>query len=53
VDRGVVLSAPGAVAVEEIELDGPGPGEVQVRMVAAGVCHTDLPAKRSRPASSS
>ncbi len=41
-DRGVVLSAPGAFAVEEIELDGPGPGEVRVRILATGVCHTDL-----------
>ena len=41
-DRGVVLSAPGAVGVEEITLDGPGPGEVQVRITATGVCHSDL-----------
>lgn len=27
---------------EELELDGPGPGEVLVRVVATGVCHTDL-----------
>ena len=27
---------------EELELTGPGPGEVLVRMVATGVCHTDL-----------
>ena len=26
----------------ELELDAPGPGEVQVRVAAAGVCHTDL-----------
>jgi S-(hydroxymethyl)mycothiol dehydrogenase len=42
VDRGVVLSAPAAVALEEIELDPPGPGEVLVRIEATGVCHTDL-----------
>ncbi len=41
-DRGLVLSAPGAVAVEELELDDPGPGEVRVRIVATGVCHSDL-----------
>lgn len=27
---------------EELELDPPGPGEVLVRVVATGVCHTDL-----------
>jgi len=42
VDRGVVLSAPGAVALEQIVVDGPGPGEVAVRIEASGVCHTDL-----------
>jgi S-(hydroxymethyl)mycothiol dehydrogenase len=42
VDRGLVLSAPGVVALEEIELDEPGSGEVRVRMTATGVCHSDL-----------
>lgn len=28
--------------VEELELDPPGPGEVLVRIEAAGVCHSDL-----------
>jgi Zn-dependent alcohol dehydrogenase len=41
-DRGVVLSAPGAVALEEVVVDGPGAGEVLVRLEATGVCHTDL-----------
>ena len=41
-DRGVVLSAPGAVGVEEIVVDEPGPGEVAVRVEASGVCHSDL-----------
>ena len=41
-DRGVVLSAPGTVALEEIELDPPEAGEVLVRIEATGVCHTDL-----------
>jgi S-(hydroxymethyl)mycothiol dehydrogenase len=41
--RGALLNAPGEqLAVEELELEGPGPGEVQVRLTAAGVCHTDL-----------
>ena len=41
-DRGIVLSAPGAVALEEIVVDEPGPGEVSVRIEASGVCGTDL-----------
>jgi S-(hydroxymethyl)mycothiol dehydrogenase len=42
VDRGVVLTEPGRVALEEIELDAPGPNEVQVRVAASGVCRSDL-----------
>ena len=41
-EQGVVLSTPGAVALEEIRVDEPGPGEVRVRIEATGVCHTDL-----------
>ncbi len=41
--RGVVFATPGArPAVEEITLEAPGAGEVQVRVEACGVCHTDL-----------
>jgi S-(hydroxymethyl)glutathione dehydrogenase / alcohol dehydrogenase len=41
--RGAVFSAPGLpLVLEELQLDGPGPGEVSVRMVASGVCHSDL-----------
>ncbi|MDX6481500.1 MAG: S-(hydroxymethyl)mycothiol dehydrogenase [Gaiellaceae bacterium] len=39
--RGVVLSDEG-VAIEEITLDPPGENEVRVRVVANGLCHTDL-----------
>jgi alcohol dehydrogenase len=28
--------------IAEVDLDGPGPGEVLVRMRAAGLCHSDL-----------
>jgi S-(hydroxymethyl)mycothiol dehydrogenase len=42
VDRGVVLSAPGAVALEDVQVDEPGAGEVLVRIEATGVCHSDL-----------
>jgi S-(hydroxymethyl)glutathione dehydrogenase/alcohol dehydrogenase len=30
------------LAVQEVDLDGPGPGEVLVRLQACGVCHTDM-----------
>jgi alcohol dehydrogenase len=30
------------VIVEEVELEGPGPGEVLVEVAAAGLCHSDL-----------
>ena len=30
------------LVVAEVELDDPGPGEALVRLVACGVCHTDL-----------
>jgi S-(hydroxymethyl)mycothiol dehydrogenase len=41
----VVRSAGAPATVEEIVVDPPGPGEVLVRVVASGVCHTDLHAK--------
>ena len=41
--RGALLNEAGEpVAVEELTLEGPGPGEVQVRLACSGVCHTDL-----------
>jgi len=40
--RAVVLREPGDVRVEEVELDRPKPGEVLVKVAAAGVCHSDL-----------
>jgi S-(hydroxymethyl)mycothiol dehydrogenase len=41
--RGLIYGEPGArPAVEEITLDAPGPNEVQVRVEACGVCHSDL-----------
>jgi S-(hydroxymethyl)glutathione dehydrogenase/alcohol dehydrogenase len=39
--RAAVLADYGVLGVEELELEGPGPGEVLVRVAAAGVCHTD------------
>ena len=31
-----------APALEELELEAPRPGEMRVRLVATGICHTDL-----------
>jgi S-(hydroxymethyl)glutathione dehydrogenase / alcohol dehydrogenase len=31
-----------ALRIEELELDGPREGEIRVRMLASGVCHSDL-----------
>jgi Zn-dependent alcohol dehydrogenase len=41
-DHGVVLTETGTVALEEIDVGAPGPGEVLVRIDATGVCHSDL-----------
>ncbi|HZC32563.1 MAG TPA: alcohol dehydrogenase catalytic domain-containing protein [Candidatus Bathyarchaeia archaeon] len=41
--RAAVLDRPGVpTRVETLDLDPPGVGEVRVRMVASGVCHSDL-----------
>jgi len=41
--RAAVLHEYGtALAVQEVELDPPGAGEVLVRVAAAGVCHSDV-----------
>ena len=41
-----LLREPGTdLVLEEVELDDPGPGEVLVRMVAVGICHTDVAAQ--------
>jgi Zn-dependent alcohol dehydrogenase len=41
-DHGVVLTETGTVALEEIDVGAPGPGEVLIRIAATGVCHSDL-----------
>lgn len=49
--RGAVLNAMGAqppyaksrpLSIDTLELDPPGPGEVLIRVKAAGLCHSDL-----------
>ena len=44
--RGVIARTPGAPGeIEEFTIDAPEAGEVIVRIIASGVCHTDLSAK--------
>ncbi|ADP83041.1 NAD(P)-dependent alcohol dehydrogenase [Pseudofrankia inefficax] len=38
----VLRRADGPYVLEEVELDPPGPGELLVRVVGAGLCHTDV-----------
>jgi aryl-alcohol dehydrogenase len=38
----VLRRSDGPYALAEVDLDPPGPGEVLVRVVGAGLCHTDL-----------
>ncbi|GAA1396075.1 NDMA-dependent alcohol dehydrogenase [Pseudonocardia kongjuensis] len=37
----VVRSAPGKFEVVDLEIDDPRPGEIEVKMVASGLCHSD------------
>ena len=41
----IVRRAGDPVSIEPIHVDDPGPGEILVRVVATGVCHTDLHVK--------
>ena len=40
--RGIVYTGEGVEVTDALEVRGPGPKEVQVRIQAAGVCHSDL-----------
>lgn len=40
--RGIVFDGHEALVTEALEVQDPGPKEVQIRMAAAGVCHSDL-----------
>jgi S-(hydroxymethyl)glutathione dehydrogenase / alcohol dehydrogenase len=45
--RAVVFAGPDVpVEVTDVELAPPGPGEVRVKIAAAGVCHSDLHVRR-------
>ena len=38
----VLNEQPGALEIEDLVVDNPGPGEVLVRVQGAGLCHSDL-----------
>ena len=40
--RAAVLEAPGELVVSDVDFAAPGAGEVLVKLVASGMCHTDL-----------
>ncbi|MFN3003052.1 zinc-binding dehydrogenase [Mycolicibacterium wolinskyi] len=40
--RAAVFDGDGTITVETVDLAAPGPGEVRVKVAAAGVCHSDL-----------
>ncbi len=40
--RGIVYTGEDAVVTDKLEIADPGPTEVKVKIVAAGVCHSDL-----------
>lgn len=40
--RGVVWDGVRLVVTDELEIRDPGPGEVQVRVLASGICHSDV-----------
>ncbi|EFC84110.1 NAD(P)-dependent alcohol dehydrogenase [Parafrankia sp. EUN1f] len=48
VTAAVLRQADGPYVLEEVELDPPGPGEVLVRVVGAGMCHTDVVPREER-----
>jgi aryl-alcohol dehydrogenase len=41
----IVFQRGGAFTFDDVEIDDPRPGEVLVRMVASGICHTDIAAR--------
>lgn len=40
--RAAVYDSTGTISIEQVDLAAPGPGEVRVKIAAAGVCHSDL-----------
>lgn len=39
--RAALSDGQGHFSIDTVEVDAPGPGEVRVRLVASGLCHTD------------
>jgi Zn-dependent alcohol dehydrogenase len=37
-----LLVSPGTIVIEDVEFEGPGSGQIAVKMAAAGLCHTTL-----------
>jgi S-(hydroxymethyl)mycothiol dehydrogenase len=42
IDGVVVREKDASASVEQLDLDDPGPGDVLVKMLASGICHSDL-----------
>ncbi|MCW2942566.1 MAG: alcohol dehydrogenase [Actinomycetia bacterium] len=42
INAAVLRTADAPYAIENVELNGPGPGEVLVKIAGAGLCHTDV-----------
>nr|WP_274636686.1 alcohol dehydrogenase catalytic domain-containing protein [Microbacterium bovistercoris] len=42
VGRAAIVTAPNQFSVADVEFGAPGTGEVLVKLVASGLCHTDL-----------
>ncbi|MGV0596436.1 zinc-binding dehydrogenase [Mycolicibacterium porcinum] len=40
--QAAVYDSTGTISIEQVHLAAPGPGEVRVKIAAAGVCHSDL-----------
>lgn len=48
IEAAVLREAGGPVRIEQVDLPAPGPGQVRVRLAAAGVCHSDLSLAKGR-----
>jgi D-arabinose 1-dehydrogenase-like Zn-dependent alcohol dehydrogenase len=40
--RAAIIRGPGMIRLDEVDAPAPGPGEVLVRVIACGLCTTDL-----------
>jgi aryl-alcohol dehydrogenase len=48
ISAAVLRAADAPYAIEQVELTGPGPGEVLVETAGAGLCHTDVLGRSGR-----